>query len=225
MSRQSALDLIFPPAYGRADFIVDDSNAEALGWIERWPDWPGPALVLSAAPGCGKTHLLHIWAARADAAITDVAVLGDGDIGNCRPTVAIDDADRFAGNRAAEEALFHLYNGISRRHGSLLLAAHTPPARWSLLLPDLASRLRAAAVSEIGPPSDQLLETIIAKLCSDRQLVLGPRVLTYVLARIERSADAARRIVAALDRQALEAKAPVTLERARAVLAAEGMDG
>jgi len=225
MSRQSVLDLAFPPAYGRADFIADDSNAEALGWIERWPDWPGPVLALCAAPGCGKTHLLHIWAARADAAICDAQSLADGSISEDRSAVAIDDADRMARDRPREEALFHLYNGLARRRGTLLLTARTPPSRWNLLLPDLASRLRAAPVADIGPPSDGLLETIIAKLCSDRQLVLAPRVLQYVLTHMERSADAARRIVAALDRQALAAKAPVTLERARAVLAAEGMDG
>jgi chromosomal replication initiation ATPase DnaA len=225
MSRQNVLDLAFPPAYGRADFIADDSNSEALSWIERWPDWPGPALVLCAAPGCGKTHLLHIWAAGAGAAICDGGALADGIVGADRETVAIDNADDLAGDRAREETLFHIYNALARRRGSLLLTARTPPARWHLQLPDLASRLRAAAVAEIGPPSDQLLETIIAKLCSDRQLVLAPRVLHYVLARMERSADAARRIVAALDRQGLEAKAPVTLERARAVLAAEGTDG
>jgi len=223
VSRQLPLDLAFPPAFGRADFIGDDSNAEALAWIDRWPDWPAPALVLTAPPGCGKTHLLAIWSARSGAVVTDPAGLaGVGMSGN---SVAIDDAEAIAGDRAAEESLFHLYNRNVARRGALLLAACSPPSRWQLLLPDLASRLRAAPVAAIAPPSDLLLETIIAKLCSDRQLLLAPRVLQFVVRRMERSADAARRIVAALDRETLAAKAPVTLERARAVLAAEGMEG
>ena len=222
MTRQLPLDLPFAPAYGRADFIADDSNEAALAWIERWPEWPGPALVLAAPPGCGKTHLLHIWAARSEASIVDGHGLATLDPAVRR--VAIDNAQRMAGDRAAEEALFHLYNRLAVQRGFLLLAAASPPARWQLALRDLASRLRAAPVAEIALPSDTLLETIIVKLCSDRQLVLAPRVLQYVVRRMERSADAARRIVAGLDRAALADKAPVTIERARAVLAAAGME-
>ena len=42
-------------------------NREALAWLARWPDWPAPALVLYGPPGCGKSHLARIWAARAAA--------------------------------------------------------------------------------------------------------------------------------------------------------------
>jgi DnaA regulatory inactivator Hda len=225
VSSQIAMDLAFPPAFGRADFIVDDSNAGALRWVESWPGWPGPALIVCGPPGCGKTHLLRIWCARSEARLLDRKALTDGSATRDARIVAIDDADAVAGDRAAEEGLFHLYNRLLTQQGSLLLASRAAPARWRIVLPDLASRLRAAALAEIAPPSDQLLETIIAKLCSDRQMTLGPRVMQYVLMRMERSPDAARRLVAALDRQALAARGPVTIERARAVLAAEGMDG
>jgi DnaA regulatory inactivator Hda len=225
VSNQIAMDLAFPPAFGRADFIVDDSNAAALRWVEAWPDWPGPALVVCGPAGCGKTHLLRIWCERADAMLLDRPALAAGTFARDARALALDDADAMAGDRAAEENLFHLYNRLAGQRGSLLLAARSAPSRWPLVLRDLASRLRAAALVEIAPPSDQLLETIIAKLCSDRQMTLGPRVMQYVVTRMERSPDAARRLVAALDRQALAARGPVTVERARAVLAAEGMDG
>src|SRR5947207_74153 len=45
---QLAIDLPHRPALGRADFLVSDCNAGALGWIERWPQWPAPARVLAA---------------------------------------------------------------------------------------------------------------------------------------------------------------------------------
>ena len=41
----------------REDFVVAAGNREALAWIDRWPDWPAPALALGGPPGCGKTHL------------------------------------------------------------------------------------------------------------------------------------------------------------------------
>ena len=43
---QLALDLGHRPAMGREDFLVTPSNALAVAWIDRWPDWPGPALAL-----------------------------------------------------------------------------------------------------------------------------------------------------------------------------------
>ena len=29
------------PSLGREDFIVTDSNNEAILWFDKWPDWPG----------------------------------------------------------------------------------------------------------------------------------------------------------------------------------------
>ena len=43
---QLPLDLGHRPALGRSDFLVAPSNAAAIGWLDRWPDWPGPALVV-----------------------------------------------------------------------------------------------------------------------------------------------------------------------------------
>ena len=45
-TRQLPLDLKHRPALDRDAFLVTDSNAEAVGWIDRWPAWPMPALVL-----------------------------------------------------------------------------------------------------------------------------------------------------------------------------------
>ena len=58
---QLALDLRHRVAMGREDFLVSPSNADAVAWIDRWPDWPGPALVIVGPPGSGKTHLGQVW--------------------------------------------------------------------------------------------------------------------------------------------------------------------
>ena len=54
---QLAIDLPFRPALGAADFLVSECNRAAFAWIERWPDWPGRALVLYGPAQCGKSHL------------------------------------------------------------------------------------------------------------------------------------------------------------------------
>ena len=205
MTNQLTLDLALPPpTYAREDFVVAGGNREALAWIDRWPDWPAPALALSGPTGCGKTHLARIWAARAGAAVVEgkdlegKSVADLSDMATASPTIVVESADR-----APERALFHLYNLLRERGGYLLLTSALPPAHWSIALPDLASRLRAAPSVAMAPPDDELLGSIILKQLGDRQLHAGAGVVQYLVSHMERSADSARRVVAALDRRGL----------------------
>lgn len=219
MTRQFAFDFPHRPAFGGADFLVAPSNAEAVGWIDRWPAWPAPALVVCGPPGCGKTHLAQVWRARSAARALEAATLRLPDLperlGDA-VAVVVDDAEG-----AAEQPLLHLVNIMAERRGHLLLTAASPPARWTLALADLRSRLLAAPLVAVQPPDDALLAAILLKLFADRQLRIGEEVIDFLLCRIERSGAAARRIVAALDRAALEAQRRVTVPLARAVLDGE----
>ena len=205
MPNQLTLELTLPPpTYAREDFVVAGGNREALAWVDRWPDWPAPALALSGPTGCGKTHLARIWAVRAGASVIDgsdlegKSVADLSDMAAASPAIVVEGADR-----APERALFHLYNLMRERGGSLLLTSALPPAHWSIALPDLMSRLRAAPAVALAPPDDELLGSIILKQLGDRQLHAGAGVVQYLVSHMERSAEAARRVVAALDRRGL----------------------
>ncbi len=221
MANQLILDLALPaPTYAREDFVVAEGNREALAWIERWPDWPAPALSLNGPSGCGKTHLGRIWAARSHAVVMDGSDL-DGksvadltDLAAASPAIVIEHAER-----APERGLFHLYNLMRERGGFLLLVSPEPPARWSIALPDLASRLRAAPSVSVSPPDDELLGSIILKQLADRQLHAGAGVVQYLVSHMERSAEAARHVVAALDRRALTERREIDRRLAADVLA------
>ena len=65
--RQLALALDHAESLAREDFLGGPSNAAALALIERWPDWPGRAVVLGGPEGSGKSHLAAIWARAAGA--------------------------------------------------------------------------------------------------------------------------------------------------------------
>jgi chromosomal replication initiation ATPase DnaA len=221
MVDQLTLDLkLPPPTYTREDFVVASGNREALAWIERWPDWPAPALALSGPAGSGKTHLGRIWAVAARASVIEGTDL-DGKtvadltaLSDVSPAIVIEHADR-----TADRALFHLYNLMRERRGSLLLISEHPPAHWRIALPDLASRLRAAPAVAVASPDDELLGSVILKQLGDRQLHAGAGVVHYLVSRMERSADAARRIVAALDRRALAERRKIDRRLAADVLA------
>jgi chromosomal replication initiation ATPase DnaA len=200
-------------ASGLEDFLPAACNREALAWLERWPDWPAPALVLHGPPGCGKSHLARIWVARSGARWLDPAALPR--LESALPGAAVLDP---AEPVADEMALLQLYNRLHEQRGSLLLIARRPVAAWSIRLPDLASRLRAAPAVAIGAPDDDLLAALLVKLFGDRQLAVAEGVIGYLIRHMERSFAAARTLVEALDRRSLQSQRPVTVALARAVL-------
>jgi len=74
-ARQMAFELPHRAAMDMADFLVAPANADAVAWIDRWPDWPGRVLVVHGPPGCGKSHLGNVWRARVDAALMTATAL------------------------------------------------------------------------------------------------------------------------------------------------------
>lgn len=221
MSRQIPLPLPHREAMGTDDYVVTASNREAAAWVNAWPTWPSPCLMIIGPSGSGKTHLLNLWRQKSGAALvaaddfrrqtaTVTAAAGTH--------IALDDADTLAGDTVAEETLFHLYNLLREANGFLCLATSTPPAQWFPGLPDLRSRLVASPAAVIGEPDDELLTMLLVKQFHDRQIDVGADVIAYLLPRIERSAGALRNLVAMLDQAALAEGRRVTVALARRLL-------
>lgn len=214
-AEQLALDLGRRGASMEAsDFLPAACNRDALAWLERYPDWPAPALVLFGPQGCGKSHLARIFAARANACALDPEALpGPGELAG-RSAWILDPAEPVRD----EVALLQLWNGLRECEGHVLLAARRSPAAWDIRLPDLASRLRAAPAVAIGPPDDALLAAVLVKLFADRQLRVSGDVIPYLVSRMERSFAGAHRMVDELDARSLRRKRPITVALARDAL-------
>jgi chromosomal replication initiation ATPase DnaA len=197
----------------REDFLVAPANEAAVAWLDSWPDWPSYGLVVHGPEGSGKTHLAQAWRARSGALPLSEDLPGKAWL--------LEDADRA---RLDETALFHLLNRVAEARGHLLIAARTPPARWSIGLPDLASRLRALPAVGLGIPDETLVEAVLVKHFADRQLRVAPETVRYVARRLERSLAQAAKVSEALDKAALAQGRAVSIPLARAVLAAQGFD-
>ncbi len=203
------------------DFLTAPCNRVAHGLLERWPEGPDPVLLLTGPTGCGKTHLARIWAQRRAAAwlTPPLADLEEGEVLARGPWV-VDDAER----TGAETFLFHLVNTARAEGRGLVLVSRFPASVWRPRLPDLRSRLLAAPTVAIAAIDDELLGAVLVKQFADRQLRVPPAVVHYLVARMERSFAACRRIVDLLDHLALASGRPITTTLARDVLRAMGDD-
>ena len=218
--KQIPFDFDPRPALGGDDFLVASSNAAAVQWVERWPNWPGPVLVIAAPEGAGKTHLAHVFQAQTGARLITAKDLqslrADGALAGARALV-LEDVEAFLDFGLAEE-LLHLYNMAREENVKILMTALRPPARWAVDLKDLSSRLKTAPVAEISPPDDSLLTALIVKQFADRQLNVDQDVLTYMLARMDRSFSGVRMLIRAVDEHALSQKRAITIPLVRQVI-------
>jgi chromosomal replication initiation ATPase DnaA len=207
--RQLAFVLPHAESLSRDNFMEGPANADALGLIDCWPDWPNRVMLLVGPEGSGKSHLAAIWAEEAGARSTMAHALSVATVPAELSTNALVVEDLAAG-RFDDRALFHLLNLARQDEAYVLITARVAPAAMDIELRDLRSRLRAVPVVNLLPPDDQLFRALIVKFCADRQLNIDESVVSYVASRIERSFAAARRTVELLDGEALRLGRPVT---------------
>lgn len=195
------------------------SNADAVAWLDRWPNWPAAALVVHGPAASGKTHLSHVWQAMSGARRIEAAELREGTERSLfarTSALVIEKPDR----GVDEAALFHLLNIAAELGRHLLLTAELAPAHWAVGLPDLESRLNALPTVGLGAPDDALLSALLVKQLSDRQLAVTDEVVRYAVSRMERSFEAVRRLATALDGASLAEQRRITVPFVRRVLEA-----
>jgi chromosomal replication initiation ATPase DnaA len=212
MPLQLPLPFEHQPSYEPSDFIAACSNHDALVWLDAL--WPDQRLALFGPPGCGKSHMLHIWQQRTGAVLLSGPTLTDLDQIPIEGALALDEADTIAD----ETLLLHLLNIARDRDLRLLFTGRNPPARWPIHLPDLSSRLRAITAVEILPPGDELLAALLKRLVADRQVAMSQPAQDWVLHHLPRSAAALREAVALLDRESLASGVAITRSLAVKVL-------
>ena len=109
-------------------------------------------------------------------------------------------------------------NYLTETGKSALFLSQMPITQMRWRLPDLASRLRAIAVSQVSLPDDDLLEALLDKYFTNRQCQVAEPAMRYILSRVERSYEALAEIAQAIDKASLAEKRPVTTALVRALL-------
>jgi DnaA family protein len=224
------LPLAWPaPASHRFEHFDPTGNDQAVALLQGLADAPdGPPLLLAGPGGVGKTHLLVATASRArehgrSAAYLALSRWSDFDADALaalagHDLLAIDEIEQVAGQRAAQVALFDLYNRCLDRGAVLLMAAREPPARLPLTLPDLVSRLSAATLLPVQPLPEPERRRLLQRRAQARGFELDEAVLDFLFRRYRRDLPALLALVERLDRESLARQRRVTLPLVRAVL-------
>lgn len=235
MSAQIPLALRWP-AHQRFETFVVGQNGVALDLLRTAARAAGAGwLYLSGASGSGRTHLLIAACAQANAdrrsaqyialsALRDpradaIRGFGGSDL------LAIDDLDAIAGDRAAEHALFDLYNRCRGDAATLLFAATAAPAQLGIGLPDLVSRLSACTQLALKPMDEAARRELLRARALARGIELDDGVLDWLFARGKRDLASLFGVLDRIDAASLAAKRRVTVPFLRTLLAGESASG
>ena len=213
----------FLPAENQSIYAALQQFAVAPATGEQWVRW------LLGGSGSGKTHLLSAWVNAADQAGLRAGYLSLAQVPapamlqgmEEQAALALDGVDAVLGQRAWDEALFHLFNALHDRGQRLLLASRTPWAELieqRAILPDLVSRLRTALVYPLKPLDEDMCMQALSLRAEERGIVLSDEVVRYLRTRSSRDVHALFELLDTLDRQSLVDQRRITVPYVRSFL-------
>ena len=207
----------FRKKYFEQDFYVSSNNFQAYKLIENWPNWPGKWLNVFGASGCGKTHLSKILEKK----IKKVMCIDAKDINN---ELVSDLAnfkcliiDNYAEN--IESDLFYSLLNHSKQVENFLMINSTKPIKQNnILLEDLKSRLNSFLLIGIDLPTDDLLQVIISKSLSEKQVKLDPKIADYIIKNVDRSYEQIFKFLRDVDEFSLSSGKSININLIKKVL-------
>ena len=224
-SNQLSFALRNNKTYEYDDYIVSDSNKDIHKFLLSWPNWGkqrlANILLIEGGAFSGKTHLAHIWRQFSSARFLTIEDFLSANLFNIiesKQCFIIDDIESFF---AFEEILFHLYNMILDEKKFLLITSKKSPQKLDIKLKDLKSRILGCAHLKLIEPDHFLLEGILLKLLSDRQLRVNKEVIAFLINKIERTYEEINRFITLLDQKSLEQRRNITIPFLNGILKEE----
>ncbi|MFL2812904.1 MAG: hypothetical protein ACJZ8H_03755 [Paracoccaceae bacterium] len=216
MNEQLIFDLSRRRAYNREDFYVSTTNSLAVKILDNWKNCSSSGLIIVGPPACGKTHLAAVWSKETSAISYDVLTLVEIDLNHFidKKFIILENVEKLEfipeeKRLIVEENILHIFNSLSANTGKILFTSCKFPRFWEIRLKDLLSRLMTLTILELNMPDDSLLAAVMAKQFLDRQIKVDDEVLKYAISRMERSFLFAKKLVEALDVEALKMKKPI----------------
>ena len=131
--------------------------------------------------------------------------------------IIIEDINNF-NSKQKEDFLFHSINLSKELSKALLLTSSLKVSKLNFKTLDLVSRLEAMNTAFIEEPDDTLMEALIIKLFNDRQLLVKPNTVNFLMQRIERSYLGVSEIIELIDKVSLSQKKSVSIKLIKALI-------
>ena len=176
----------FKVKYFKQDFYVSDNNFSAYKLIESWPNWPGKWLNVFGMSGSGKTHLSKILEKKIEKLkLIEAKDLDNNIIENLNKIdcLIIDNYQ----NNTDENLLYSILNQSKQLDNYVVVNSIPSLRELNFNLKDLQSRLNSFIFIGISLPTDDLLQVIISKFFSEKQIYPNPKISEYIIKNIDRS--------------------------------------
>jgi chromosomal replication initiation ATPase DnaA len=214
---QNVFEFLPQRSFLQDDFIVSPSNIDAFRAVTAWPRlWENKCLIITGQKASGKTFLTKVWQEMSSAKFINIDATEKLFQGNKPENIILEDIETLLPEK--EEQIFHLYNNVIHKQGSLLITSSKPLISLDIKTPDLRSRLSSCTVVNILPPDNELLKGLIFKQFSDMQVLIQPSVIDFLIPRIDRSFAGVTAVVEQINKAGLEAKRSITIPFVKEVL-------
>ena len=178
----------FKTQYNEHDFYVSSNNFSAYKLIENWPNWTSKWLNVYGATGSGKTHLSKILEKK----IKKLKILNADEI-NDDTIIKLEKLELLIidnySNNIEQNLLYSLLNQSKQLEKYIMINSNTPIKNYTFDNEDLKSRIDSFLYIGIDLPTDDLLQVIIAKSFSDKQVYLDKKISQYIIKNVDRSYD------------------------------------
>ena len=214
---QLVLKFPFKIKYYEEDFYVSSNNFSAYKLIESWPNWPGKWLNVYGASGSGKTHLSNILGKKikklkiVKAKDVDDKIIHELNLLEC---LIIDNYE----NNINEKLLYSIFNFSKQFENYILINSVQPINEFSYKLEDLNSRVKSLIYIGIDLPTDDLLEVIISKFFSEKQIKIEPKISNYIINNVDRSYEKMFKFIKDIDHLSLSTGKSININLIKKVL-------
>ena len=207
----------FKTKYFEQDFYVSSNNFSVYKLIEAWPNWSNKWLNIYGVSGSGKTHLSKILEKK----INKVKIINAENINNL--TISLLEKfeciiiDNYK-NNIDQRILYSLLNQSKQLEKFILINSEIPIKQMKFQTADLKSRIDSFLFMGIELPTDDLLQVIITKSFSDKQVELDPKISSYIIKNVERSYDKMFKFLKDVDELSLSSGKSININLIKKVL-------
>ncbi len=207
----------FKSKYYEQDFYVSSNNFSAYKLIESWPNWPGKWVNIFGDKGSGKTHLSKILEKK----INKINILDANNINdeivdqlNSLDCLIIENFK----NNIEEKLFYSILNHSKQLENFIVINSLNSIKNKNFSLKDLQSRINSFTFIGIELPTDDLLNVIISKFFSEKQIEVNPNISKFIIQNVDRSYKKMFKFIKDLDDLSLSSGKSININLIKKIL-------